>query len=647
MAGWWWRLLLGALAAAAARAPLPSCPPADVAFELWTGFVYSAPADLLDTRPGTLLLDQCAQLCAETAACRALNYETGLCVLFSSSAEQFPGSVTRSQYPVFTLYLQKMCLSGAADACRRPWAFERVPGHQLSGYSRRRVGASSGRHCLQLCLHERTFPCRSASFRAASGECSLSELDRFSAGPGDSLVADPSADYYESNCVSDPVRICEFQPIPDKILKTVDVVFQEVASRDDCQRLCLGANFRCHTFDYGDTGAGVCRLSHHGQASLAHVREPYLEIPGATSYERQSCYNVTLQCAGDHMTATVHTSRVFNGKIYARNSPNSCVLDVHHQMAVSFRLGYQDLSCDVRQDPSGVFTSDIVIQHHDQIVTSSDVGLSLRCLYQLGEHTVQHWAGLSVDGRLPSADQHTALVRSPNVTMSVTDRSGNDISTAQVGDPLALQFAIVDQNSPYEILVRSLLAQDGVDSAEIVLIDERGCPTDPSIMGAVAQVAGSGQLLTVPFDAFKFPSSDLVQFKALVTPCVPRCRPVSCDRRGASGPPRQAISHGRRRRAVGGRHDDVLVVQKIRIADTFEFPAESELAGAGGGARRPADSRLHVTGPALAAAAFLAAQLCVLLGWLYLRRRDAGRAKVQYYVNSSAAQRQPPTPRLR
>ena len=88
-----------------------------------------------------------------------------------------------------------------------------------------------------------------------------------------------------------------------------------MASRDDCQRLCLGANFRCHTFDYGDTGARVCRLSHHGQASLAHVREPYLEIPGATSYERQSCYNVTLQCNGANMVATIQTSRIFNGKV--------------------------------------------------------------------------------------------------------------------------------------------------------------------------------------------------------------------------------------------------------------------------------------------------------------------------------------------
>ena len=195
--------------------------------------------------------------------------------------------------------------------------------------------------------------------------------------------------------------------------------------------------------------------------------------------------------------------------------------------------------------------------------------------------------------------------------------------------------------------MRELLAQDGVDSSEIMLIDERGCPTDPSIMGAVAQVAGSGQILTVPFDAFKFPSSDVVQFKALVTPCLPRCRPVTCDLSDPSGGRRRVISHGRRKRAVPEDSSDVLVVKKIRIADTFEFqppPEGSAAAGAGAGAGaggaewQPADSRLNVTGLAMAAAAFLAAQVCVILGWLYLRRRDAGRGKVQYYVNSSAAE---------
>ena len=70
-------------------------------------------------------------------------------------------------------------------------------------------------------------------------------------------------------------------------------------------------------------------------------------------------------------------------------------------------------------------------------MTSSDLGLSLRCLYALGDQTVEHAAGLNVDGQLQTTAHQTAVVRSPNVTMSITDRQGNDITTAQVsGRPL-------------------------------------------------------------------------------------------------------------------------------------------------------------------------------------------------------------------
>ena len=58
----------------------------------------------------------------------------------------------------------------------------------------------------------------------------------------------------------------------------------------------------------------------------------------------------------------------------------------------------------------------------------------------------------------------------------------------QVGDNLALRFEISDKTSPYEIFVRELVAMDGQDSSEILLIDGRGCPTDPSIMQSVIQV---------------------------------------------------------------------------------------------------------------------------------------------------------------
>lgn len=86
-------------------------------------------------------------------------------------------------------------------------------------------------------------------------------------------------------------------------------------------------------------------------------------------------------------------------------------------------------------------------------------------------------------------------VDSPNVAMKITDRNGEDImQTAEVGDPLALKFEIIDKNSPYEIFVRELVAMDGVDSSEIVLIDSDGCPTDHFIMGPIYKSVDTGKV---------------------------------------------------------------------------------------------------------------------------------------------------------
>ena len=52
----------------------------------------------------------------------------------------------------------------------------------------------------------------------------------------------------------------------------------------------------------------------------------------------------------------------------------------------------------------------------------------------------------------------------------VTERGGADVDSAQVGDALELHFEIFDQQSPYEIFVRDLVAKDGNDNNEIVLI---------------------------------------------------------------------------------------------------------------------------------------------------------------------------------
>ena len=90
----------------------------------------------------------------------------------------------------------------------------------------------------------------------------------------------------------------------------------------------------------------------------------------------------------------------------------------------------------------------------------------------------------------------------------------------------------------------------------------------------------SARTLQTNFDAFKFPTSDLVQFRALVTPCIPRCEPVVCTPPGY--PPRNLKSYGRRRRrrqAAGSEEAPLLVANAMRIVDTFEFVGE----GVGGG----------------------------------------------------------------
>ncbi|MPC15181.1 hypothetical protein E2C01_007965 [Portunus trituberculatus] len=61
-------------------------------FELITGFVYSASAeDIIASRVGTLLLSECLDLCRANSLCKAINFETGLCVLFKSAVEERSG----------------------------------------------------------------------------------------------------------------------------------------------------------------------------------------------------------------------------------------------------------------------------------------------------------------------------------------------------------------------------------------------------------------------------------------------------------------------------------------------------------------------------------------------------------------------------
>lgn len=83
------------------------------------------------------------------------------------------------------------------------------------------------------------------------------------------------------------------------------------------------------------------------------------------------------------------------------------------------------------------YLNDVVIQHHDTIVTSSDLGLAVTCQYDLTNKTVANEVDLGIQGEIQTGLTEEVIVDSPNVAMRITDRSGDDtIVSAEVGDPL-------------------------------------------------------------------------------------------------------------------------------------------------------------------------------------------------------------------
>ena len=83
----------------------------------------------------------------------------------------------------------------------------------------------------------------------------------------------------------------------------------------------------------------------------------------------------------------------------------------------------------------------------------------------------------------------------------------------------------LDGESIFDIFARNLVAKSGLDEEEIVLLDDRGCPSDPVFPG-LEKDSETGALLG-KFEAFKFSDTTVVNFEVNVQFCQEKCNPVS------------------------------------------------------------------------------------------------------------------------
>ena len=101
---------------------------------------------------------------------------------------------------------------------------------------------------------------RSALYNTADGDCRLMDQDRHTLAGLPVFNPADNSDYLEINCaITEPKKLCLYDETKGKILKTVDSVYQAIASKEDCEDLCNNAPFRCHSYDFNDTGDNVCR----------------------------------------------------------------------------------------------------------------------------------------------------------------------------------------------------------------------------------------------------------------------------------------------------------------------------------------------------------------------------------------------------
>lgn len=62
--------------------------------------------------------------------------------------------------------------------------------------------------------------------------------------------------------------------------------------------------------------------------------------------------SVTIECLSREMVARVKSTKMFNGKLYSKTKPNSCVTDVSNSMEFEIKMNYHELECDVKQEVS-------------------------------------------------------------------------------------------------------------------------------------------------------------------------------------------------------------------------------------------------------------------------------------------------------
>nr|XP_033342757.1 uncharacterized protein LOC117229920 isoform X1 [Megalopta genalis] len=470
--------------------------------------------------------------------------------------------------------------------CRRDrfWQVERTVGAVFIDPGAYHLPRSITRsQCYEICV-ETGRSCKSAQFRTskplsaenAIGRCSLSLLER-GIRPQAYRASMYRDEYLRDQCRTVSNReYCSYAEFRNATLPYSEVALAGIDEKQ-CERSCDSNDhgFLCRGYTLeNSTGDPICLL--HAEDTSGLGVSSLIPTANAVYREREPCLDLRVRCNESTMRVELSTSDAFFGRIYAAGYAESCAVEGRGANRTTLMLPLPPLpplpsqprpeqfanvtprcglniafSVDDQNRTRPLFWTTIVVQFNPIVQRLGDqavrIGCSLNDREPPGPRNVtvhSSFSFLDPNAGVPpiSSTIVNASSQPPLVTMRILDENSKDAVVTHLGQKLILKIELNPANGPYDIEAGHLVASSASGDSSFLLLDELGCPTDPSTFPALSKDPADGRSLIATFAAFKFPDSQLVRFNVLVRFCAEVCTPTKCNG--------NRFSFGRRKREI-------------------------------------------------------------------------------------------------
>lgn len=532
--------------------------------------------------PFDLINPICWDLCKQDENCLSyiLNLDTNQCFGFSifdmSNLYHKLGQEIELIADTNAIYFEKTCLRVPPSCSSKMWVLTKMPGNSLVFRGKKTIpNLVTKRECAELCLFENEFPCLSASFAPSYknnqlrlseqlvaqqteklGRCVLSDKDKV-LQPDAFRAAPFEEEYIENQCQERPIERenCSYELYSNSTFVYAEAMYNGLTQKE-CQASCSSeTKFYCQGVSYfldQLTANSECYL--HSEDIISMGPRSLKFKPMFVYMRRVKCLDVSVICSNDEMIVKYSPNDWFRGKIYVNSHSEDCMTMGNGTRPTLLRLSIgneiQEKRCgilrayEVTKTYQRTFISAmIVVQNNLNVQTQSDRLVKVGCI--MSNSTIaeaQLPSAIALESSLAFAQNEfpregfihfnaSTNLDLPKITIRVVDLYQNyQTNDVKIGQSLELQLIAEPPDSPYDFDAMSLIAKSNNNTNLIVLIDERGCPTDVSVFPALTKVATNDtKMLYARFHAFKFAGNSLVSFDVKINFCPARCPTIMCQ----------------------------------------------------------------------------------------------------------------------